>query len=243
MDQPSLNAVSQAQAALSGAQTASQVPAQSPPLPLAPLHLPTEPGLWPLAWGWWALFALLIVVMVFAALTLRRRYKRNLAKKAVLDLLAQTSNKQSANKKVAAVNDLLRQVCLSYYPRPLLASLSGSSWYAFLDSQRPSHKNNFQANQASWQQALYQKTSISDELADQLHQQAVEWIKDCLPPSKKQLQAALSRQATTNSAPQDQSISGVRASKVITNASESKAQDDQFKSVSAIDNKEIKNHA
>lgn len=183
MNNAPLSAVSQAQPALSesGSQT----------LPLAPLHLPTEPGLWPIAWVWWACAAIIILAVIIALIIVSRYKKRRLAKKAALRLLAQNSNKQQGQKKVATANDLLRQVCLSYYPRPMLASLHGERWYTFLDEQHPSsNKNNFQANQQDWQTALYKKQDVSSELADQLYQQVEEWITQSLPPSKKKIKAA-----------------------------------------------------
>ena len=68
MSTPSFASVSHAQTALPAAQAASQAasqaatqPAIQTPLPLAPLHLPAEPGLWPVAWGWWAILALVIL--------------------------------------------------------------------------------------------------------------------------------------------------------------------------------------
>ncbi|OEF23289.1 DUF4381 domain-containing protein [Vibrio rumoiensis] len=182
MNDPSLASASQAQEV---AQSATQTQ-----LPLAPLHLPAEPGLWPLAWGWWAILALVVLTILIMVLLYKRHKKRRLAKKTVLRLLKQTTRNQAGNKKVATVNDLLRQVCLSYYPRPMLASLHGERWYAFLDDQHPSNKSNFQVNQHDWQQALYQKDGVSDELANQLYQQVEDWITHSLPPSKKKLKAA-----------------------------------------------------
>lgn len=197
MSTPSLASVSHAQTALPAAQAASQAasqaatqPAIQTPLPLAPLHLPAEPGLWPVAWGWWAILALVILSIFIAVFIYKRHKKRSLAKKTVLRLLKQSTHQQTNNKKVATVNDLLRQVCLSYYPRPMLASLHGERWYAFLDNQHPSNKDNFQANQDDWQHALYQKDPISDDLANRLYRQVEEWITQTLPPSKKQLKAA-----------------------------------------------------
>ncbi|WP_417879866.1 DUF4381 domain-containing protein [Vibrio sp.] len=182
MNNAPLSAVSQAQPALSesGSQT----------LPLAPLHLPTEPGLWPIAWGWWACAAIIILAIIIALIIASRYKKRRLAKKAALRLLAQNSSKQQGQKKVATANDLLRQVCFSYYPRPMLASLHGERWYTFLDEQHPSNKNNFQSNQKNWQTALYEKQDVSQDLANQLYQQVEEWITQSLPPSKKKIKAA-----------------------------------------------------
>ncbi|WP_105901727.1 DUF4381 domain-containing protein [Vibrio gangliei] len=174
MNNTALNAASQAQ----------------PSLPLAPLHLPAEPGFWPLAWGWWACLALALLIFIVAIVLIKRRKKRHLAKKTALRLLVQNAARQKGKKKVATANDLLRQVCLSYYPRPMLASLHGERWYAFLDEQHPSKKANFQSNQLQWQTALYQKQPVADEVADALYLQVETWITQALPPSKKQIKAA-----------------------------------------------------
>lgn len=216
MSTPSLAAVSHAQTALPTAQVVSQVatqPVTQAPLPLAPLHLPAAPGWWPVAWGWWAILALVIFSIFIAVFIYKRHKKRSLAKKTVLRLLKQSTHQQTSNKKVATVNDLLRQVCLSYYPRPMLASLHGERWYTFLDDQHPSNKANFQANQHDWQHALYQKDPISDDLANQLYQQVEEWITQTLPPSKKQLKAASVNFQAGNSSLHGDSVSSARVVK------------------------------
>lgn len=167
--------------------TASQA---QPSLPLAPLHLPAEPGAWPIAWGWWVCAALLVALILLVWVLIKRHKKRHRAKKAALRLLKQNEARQQGQKKVATANDLLRQVCLSYYPRPMLASLHGERWYQFLDELHPTKAANFQTNSQQWQTALYQKQPVSDEIADNLYQQVETWITQALPPSKKQLKAA-----------------------------------------------------
>ncbi|MFV0576754.1 MAG: DUF4381 domain-containing protein [Vibrio sp.] len=175
--------------------TASHAAEERTPLPLAELHLPAEPSSWPLAWGWWALGALILILLITIWCMISRHKKRHKSKKAALKLLklnlARLENsKNRGQKRVAAANDLLRQVCLSYYPRAMLASVSGERWYQFLDAQSPSNNNSFQANAQQWQACLYQNQDVSDEVANKLCQQVEDWITQSLPPSKKQMQTA-----------------------------------------------------
>ena len=171
---------------------ASASSANSTPLPLASLHLPEPPGAWPVAWGWWAVLAAVILFIMIALLSWHKHKKNRRAKKAALKLLTNMCRREAnPNKKVALANDLLRQACLAYYPRGMLASLHGSAWYEFLDMQSAvKNASSFTANQAEWQQALYQKQPVSEALAIGLIQQVEQWIEQTLPPSKKQLKAA-----------------------------------------------------
>ena len=41
-------------------------------LNLAPLQLPQEPGLWALAWGWWAVAIVAILAILGAALLFKQ---------------------------------------------------------------------------------------------------------------------------------------------------------------------------
>ncbi|WP_153448507.1 DUF4381 domain-containing protein [Vibrio algicola] len=218
MNNPTLLAASGAQPTASA--HAAAATSSSPPLPLAGLHLPEAPGIWPLAWGWWALFAIIILVIIIAFFTWRKYKKNRRAKRAALRLLTNMCQREAnPNKKVALANDLLRQACLAYYPRGMLASLHGNAWYKFLDQQaaETSTSSSFSANQTEWQQALYQKQPISDALATGLIQQVEQWVEGTLPPSKKQLKAAnLVFKPTAETETMDSTVSKARVVKTTT---------------------------
>lgn len=46
-------------------------------LPLAPIHLPQEPGILPLAWGWWALIAAVVIALVLGVYFFQKYQKKS----------------------------------------------------------------------------------------------------------------------------------------------------------------------
>lgn len=141
-------------------------------LPLQPMHLPPAPSWFPLAWGWWCLAGGIIGALLLFWWQIKRRQKRLAPKKAALRLLATSHTPSSAM-------ELLRQAALGYLPRKKIASLTGTEWYAFLDSALAVQL--FEPNQAQWQQALYSKEPPHN--VDSLVQHCVQWVNEALPPS------------------------------------------------------------
>ncbi|MGC9422441.1 MULTISPECIES: DUF4381 domain-containing protein [Vibrio] len=148
-------------------------------LSLNPLHLPTQPSWWPLAWGWWASLAVVLIISLVMIALLIWRKKRLAPKKTALRLLCQTSGYQTPS----AAMELLRQTALCYYPRDYIAPLTGHEWYTFLDTQLG--QSRFVPNVSLWQQALYQKTPVTHP--DQLINDCQLWISEALPPKKRSL--------------------------------------------------------
>lgn len=148
----------------------------STPLELNAMHLPSAPSWWPVAWGWWAIAAALLCVVVFTLLMVRWKRKRIAPQKTALRLL----NPQLSQTPSSAI-ELLRQAALCYFPRDQIAHLTGKEWYNFLDEQlgRPL----FVPNETVWQQALYQKQPVAD--ADALVADCYVWVQDALPPKKR----------------------------------------------------------
>ncbi|MFB9136560.1 DUF4381 domain-containing protein [Vibrio olivae] len=142
-------------------------------LPLKSLHLPEMPSWFPLAWGWWASLAAVLIAVLLVWLFIRWRVKRMAPKKTALRMLANTKEPSSAI-------ELLRQAALCYYPREDMAALTGKPWYVFLDRQIG--KTLFERNQERWQQALYSREPIED--AQELVEHCVYWVENALPPQK-----------------------------------------------------------
>ncbi|CAM2975480.1 DUF4381 domain-containing protein [Vibrio mytili] len=144
-------------------------------LDLEPLMLPNAPDWFPLAWGWWALLTGIIFILLSVCFYYKWRKKRLRAKKTALRLLTTSTNTPSS------ALEILRQAALSYFPREVIAPLTGTAWYEFLDKQ--TDENRFVDKQQQWQAALYQK---SDQ---EQHQSLVDdctfWINHALPPKKK----------------------------------------------------------
>jgi len=96
---------------------------------LKDIHLPADVSLWPLAWPWWLLIILLVLLPV---LVIYLRRKNRWRKQA----LRQLKNIEITNKNICIqqCNRLLKQVALFRYGQAC-ASLSGEPWLEFLDSK------------------------------------------------------------------------------------------------------------
>lgn len=93
---------------------------------LRDIVVPDPPPLWPPAPGVWVLLIVVLAVATALFLLWRRVRARNAYRRAGLALLktARTTND---------VNVILKRVALAAFPRPMVASLYGDEWFAFLD--------------------------------------------------------------------------------------------------------------
>lgn len=111
---------------------------------MADIHLPAEPGFWPLAPGWWVLAALLLALLVYGAyrlqkrLQLHRRYRSALREldKCLASLQARAGHNGATMEQrliyVNEVNSVLRRVALLHFAHDRVAGLSGQAWVAFI---------------------------------------------------------------------------------------------------------------
>ena len=106
---------------------------------LADILLPQTPGFWPPSWGW-----LMVALGIFVgALGLwflkhtRRKAPWWLEAQRKLNTLKRRSQTVQGNTEQAAliaqINQLLKQVALTCYNRPAVATLQGEDWLVFLD--------------------------------------------------------------------------------------------------------------
>ncbi|MCA0934322.1 DUF4381 domain-containing protein [Vibrio alginolyticus] len=146
-------------------------------LNLEPLVLPNQPDWFPLAWGWWAVLAGIIIAVLGLALFFKWRTKRLRAKKTALKLLTHSVPPHTPSSAM----EILRQAALSYFPRTEIAPLTGSTWYEFLDSH--TNETRFTDKQQQWQATLYQKSP--QEHHQDLIDDCVFWVSHALPPKKK----------------------------------------------------------
>lgn len=98
---------------------------------LRDIHLPPEPGLWPLTPAWWVVIALAALLMGWLAWAAwrgwRRHRRRRIARAAVAEALAAPSPQM----QLAALSALLRRATLLHDRNA--ASTGGARWLAFLD--------------------------------------------------------------------------------------------------------------
>lgn len=149
-------------------------------LPLADIHLPSVPGYWPLAWGWWLCIAFVLSAIAVATLLLIRRQQRQQARKEAIQQLRKLNDPACFND----INLLLRQTAMSYYPRQQVAGLTGGNWLAFLDSHLDKKQRGFVALSDSWQQGLFSPHGADPDTFDQCYRQAFIWLKKARLPSE-----------------------------------------------------------
>lgn len=105
-------------------------------LPLRDIHLPVAPGWWPPAPGWWGVLAIAMIAAAGLIWWRRRaRRRRSAVAQARLELARLCADLATlpAPRVAAELSALLRRVCVSLYPRPQVAGLTGEAWLQFLD--------------------------------------------------------------------------------------------------------------
>ncbi len=105
---------------------------------LRDIRLPEDVSWWPLAPGWWALLAIVLIASVaVAGLELRRRRSLRFQALRELELLkAQTTPKSSTLELASQICVLIRRIALSGIKDQHLASIHGDAWSEYL-SQSP----------------------------------------------------------------------------------------------------------
>lgn len=112
---------------------------------LRDVHVPAEPGLWPLAPGWWvATGALLLVALLCVAgyrlwkHSVRQTWKKLALKEHARLAALPLAQPEQLTEVVAGVSALLRRVALAVCSRETAASLTDEDWLQRLDQLRGS---------------------------------------------------------------------------------------------------------
>lgn len=150
-------------------------------LELKDIHVPEQVSNYPVAYGWWILAALIILIIVISIIKIRKNAKRNQVKKQALIQL-KTNKEMTSNETIS----LLKWAAMHYFSRVELAKLFGDSLKEFLTSKLPSkHQLNFASlsEQAFLNQyhANTEKGSYTSP-DENLHQAATLWLTHALPP-------------------------------------------------------------
>lgn len=110
-------------------------------LPLRDLHLPDAIGWWPLAPGWWFVFALLVAFAVWQSWRSFQRWRFEAPKRYALRELARLEAEYMASRDTVTLgkqlSNLLRRAMLAYAPRAEMAGLTGEAWLDWLDRDLP----------------------------------------------------------------------------------------------------------
>jgi hypothetical protein len=122
------------------------ISAQDPLAQLQDIHLPAAIGIWPPAWGWWALTLLIITSVSLIVFFVTRKKTRNAYRKFALMELEKTQQQFSAEQNaeyLQAISIILRRTALSGFGTQFNASLKGEDWLLWLDEQCAETKSQF----------------------------------------------------------------------------------------------------
>ena len=102
---------------------------------LRDLHLPQEPSLFPLAYGWWVLLAIFLVcaLVCMIAYKLWQRSPAVYAKHELMNISKLADDKDFLKE----VSVLLRRVAIKSFGRQVIAPLSDKKWQDFLMTVAP----------------------------------------------------------------------------------------------------------
>ena len=161
--------------------TAQGAPSQANGLDLKDIHIPEQVSNYPIAYGWWLLAALVIVITIYIIIKNRKATKRNLVKKQALLQLKNTTD-MSVSETVA----ILKWAAMHYFSRADLAKLFGQPLQRFLTSKLPnSHQSNFNSlsEQAFLNQYIDKNDSIDYEQQNtNFNKAAILWLTHAVPP-------------------------------------------------------------
>jgi hypothetical protein len=100
--------------------------------------LPEAVAWWPPAPGWYAVLAVLLVLLLWLSFRALKAWRRNTYRRQALrEFSAIRKRGQSAAGDIPL---LLKRAALSAWPRSGVASLSGAEWHEFLDRTAPEAK-------------------------------------------------------------------------------------------------------
>lgn len=154
---------------------------------MADIHLPAEPGFWPLAPGWWVLAALLLALLMYGAyrlhlrLQLHRRYRS--AQRELDKCLASLQASAGADGPdmeqrliyVNQVNSVLRRVALLHFEQGRVAGLNGQAWVAFIKQHDRAGRLTPELASALAEGRFAPRCDVDTQA---LHQMASAWIKN-----------------------------------------------------------------
>ena len=146
---------------------------------LKDIHLPETVHNYPIAYGWWILLAVVIVIAVISIRTFIRHKRKTHAKRVAIKSLSQPA---TSNDEIIT---LLKWAAIQYFPRQAIAQFHGKQLCEFLLKHLP-EKHHEQFNVLS-QQGLSNRYQATENKVDaNLQQAALLWITHALPAKNKQ---------------------------------------------------------
>ena len=108
-------------------------------LPLEDIILPTAVSIWPLAWGWWFVFVITVILIVALFLLIKRHRKKWGYRKVALTLLKkeyqQWQKNHHSQQSCQTMLTILKRTAITAFPQEKVNSLYGQAWVDFLNKQ------------------------------------------------------------------------------------------------------------
>ncbi|MEL0659167.1 DUF4381 domain-containing protein [Psychromonas arctica] len=144
----------------------------TPSNPFEQIIIPADvPSAWPPAPIYWLILATIIAVIVFAVIFIKHNINKQ---KIVKQALTSLNQLQESNASFAQLNQLLKGVCLHYYPREHVASITGQAWFIFLQEHNAQQNTPLFNDQKEFCRRLYKDNSAC---TDNDFASAKKWIK------------------------------------------------------------------
>jgi ABC-type transport system involved in Fe-S cluster assembly fused permease/ATPase subunit len=148
---------------------------------LSDIHLPANVHGYPIAPGWWLLAVIVLALVIYGLLKLRRVMIKRQAKKMALKQLSTATD-------ISAMVALLKWAALQYFPRPQVAHLTGHAFKSFLIATLPAkHQQKFTELSAEHFVSVYQSTTANttaSKVSAEFSSAAKLWLSHALPPKK-----------------------------------------------------------
>ncbi|MGF1701955.1 DUF4381 domain-containing protein [Photobacterium makurazakiensis] len=125
-------------------------------LNLAPIDIPAEPSWWPLPLSAWILIGIAVCIVVIVLAVAVWRHVREQIKRKALYQLSELAEQQD----LPSLDNLLRRIALTYFPRNEVAGLTGEAWLKWLDAQLVTPQ--FLPLSSQWSAALYRGDSLDN---------------------------------------------------------------------------------
>lgn len=145
---------------------------------LRDIHLPPLPSVWPLAWGWYASAAAVLLCALILWFALRK--KRLTAKKyALREIDGLCANYAADPYRLASeVSLLLKRIALLRFPRERTAGLYGKQWRDFLNKTSPNPAFSGKAGEIIENVMYVPADRFGEKDVTPLVRAAKEWIRE-----------------------------------------------------------------
>ena len=131
------------------------------------LHYPIAPDFWPLAWGWYVILGVLLLLVMIII------YKKRSSPLAYANKEMKKIQKSAPEKQLKLLSQLLKRVAMARYGREAIAPLSENAWQEFLLASAPGILTKEEANQLAY--AVYNPNPKTPD--KKLYTDSQKWIE------------------------------------------------------------------